>query len=124
MSSVDVISHNSLLSRSKTFAESQTCHSSEILKDRPTVFEIVGLIRGMTLPVKRFEILRSRSSDSGKSSSCSPMPLDSSDDTNTTSTKLNTDDMVLSKRIQQCAFILLSLERGRENFHSIRNRLR
>ena len=126
MSSVEVISHNHNLlnSRSKTYIASQTCHSSEVLKDK-TVFEVVSLIRDMAVPLKQFDNIRSRSSDSGKSSSCSPMPLDCIEDSvRTADVKHNDNATVLRKRIQERAFILLSLERNREKFRTIRNRLR
>ena len=126
MSSVEVISHNhTLLNSRKTFIASQTYHSSEILKDK-TVSEVVSLIRDMAaFPVKQFDNLRSRSSDSGKSSSCSPMPLDCIEDSGeAVDIKHNDNDTILRKRIQEGAFILLSLERNREKFRTLRNRLR
>lgn len=73
-------------------------------------------------PKKEFE--NSRSSDSGKSSSCSPVLLDCSFDSGIAGVLLDTDNMQLHKRIQQCQCILLALERDREYFYTIRNRLR
>lgn len=66
----------------------------------------------------------SHSSDSGKSSSCSPVGLDCSFDSGIAGVLLDTDNMELHKRIQQCQCILLALERDREYFYAIRNRLR
>ncbi|XP_075167348.1 myosin-7a binding protein isoform X7 [Haematobia irritans] len=65
----------------------------------------------------------SRNSDSGKSSSCSPTLLDCSFDSGIAGVLLDTNDMQLHKRIQQCQRILLALERDRENFSLLRNRL-
>lgn len=66
----------------------------------------------------------SRNSDSGKSSSCSPTLLDCSFDSGIAGVLLDANDMQRHKRIQLCQRILLALERDREHFCAIRNRLR
>lgn len=63
-------------------------------------------------------------SDSGKSSSGSPILLDCSFDSGIAGVLLDSNDMQLHKRIQQFQCILLALERDREYFFTIRNRLR
>ncbi|KNC26129.1 hypothetical protein FF38_12233 [Lucilia cuprina] len=75
-----------------------------------------------SLAKKNFD--NSRSSDSGKSSSCSPILLDCSFDSGIAGVLLDSNEMQLHKRIQQYQCILLALERDREYFFTIRNRLR
>ncbi|XP_059225454.1 uncharacterized protein LOC106081450 isoform X8 [Stomoxys calcitrans] len=65
----------------------------------------------------------SQNSDSGKSSSCSPTLLDCSFDSGIAGVLLDNCDMQLHKRIQQCQRILLALERERDHFTTLRNRL-
>lgn len=77
----------------------------------------------IALLAKTLDISRSHS-DSGKSSSCSPTLLDCSFDSGIAGVLLDSNDMQLHKRIQQCQRILLALERDREHFCTIRNRLR
>ncbi|KAI8127151.1 hypothetical protein CVS40_2653 [Lucilia cuprina] len=74
-----------------------------------------------SLAKKNFD--NSRSSDSGKSSSCSPILLDCSFDSGIAGVLLDSNEMQLHKRIQQYQCILLALERDREYFFTIRNRL-
>ncbi|XP_046809418.1 uncharacterized protein LOC111675881 isoform X3 [Lucilia cuprina] len=74
-----------------------------------------------SLAKKSFD--NSRSSDSGKSSSCSPILLDCSFDSGIAGVLLDSNEMQLHKRIQQYQCILLALERDREYFFTIRNRL-
>lgn len=67
------------------------------------------------------------STDSGKSSnSCSPTLLDYSFDSGVSGLVANDccKDMLLHKRIQQFQRILLALERDRDHFYLLRQRLR
>lgn len=73
---------------------------------------------------KSMDLDTSRSSDSGKSSSCSPTLLDCSFDSGIAGVLLDSNKMQLHKQIQQCQRIILALERDREHFCTIRNRLR
>lgn len=68
----------------------------------------------------------SRCSDSGKSSSCSPTTmLECSFDSGIAGVNVvDNQNMLLHKRIQQFQRILLALERDREHFYILRERLR
>ncbi|XP_065370575.1 uncharacterized protein M7BP isoform X5 [Calliphora vicina] len=95
-----------------------TDDSSKNFKHQQTVEQINS---SKSSPVKSFN--NSRSSDSGKSSSCSPILLDCSFDSGIAGVLLDSNDMQIHKRIQQCQCILLALERDREYYCTIRNRL-
>lgn len=89
------------------------------------VVELQNFCRELSLAAKNKKSkINSRSSDSGKSSSCSPILLDCSFDSGIAGVLTDDNVMQLHKRIQQCQCILLALERDQEYFLKIRRRLR